>query len=120
MKVLAAWLVLVAAVVAVVAVLAAWKSGGNAEPSGLYGILRIPQSSSLCPAGRRCPPAPHKEIVLTSRTDTGTDMAVVFTDGRGRFRVLLKPGRYETTGLAPAFVTVRSGHFDHRDFAYAF
>jgi hypothetical protein len=47
-------------------------------------------------------------------------MAAVFTDGRGRFRVLLKPGRYETTGLAPAFVTVRSGHFDHRDFAYAF
>jgi hypothetical protein len=47
MKVLAAWLVLVAAVVAVVAVLAAWKSGGNAEPSGLYGTLRIPQSSSV-------------------------------------------------------------------------
>src|SRR5262245_39203601 len=99
---------LVAVVVAIVAVLAAWKSDGKAEPSGLYGSVRIPQSSSLCPVGRRCPPARNRQLVFTNEGNT----IVALTDGRGRFRVLLEPGRYEMSGLAPAHVTVRSGHFD--------
>src|SRR5262245_8353481 len=116
MKVLAAWLVLVAVVVAVVAAFAARNSDGDAQPSGLHGTVRIPKSSSLCPVGRRCPPARHRQLVFTNDRNT----IVATTDDRGRFRVLLQPGRYEISGLAPAQVTVRSGHFDHRDFTYAY
>ena len=43
-----------------------------------------------------------------------------WTDQRGRFRLLLEPGRYETGSMTPASVTVRSGHFDRRDFTYPY
>ena len=110
MKALIAWLAVVVAVVVVVAVFVARRSD-HAEPTGLYGTVHVPKSSPLCAGGRRCPPARHKELVLTK----GTYTAVLVTDGRGRFRTLLEPGRYATS-LIPASVTVRVGHFDRHDF----
>ena len=108
MKVLTVWLVLVAAVVVVAGVYAA-RNHSHAEPSGLHGRVQDRLHCGRPP----CPPARRLQLTFTN----GSNTVVTFTDGRGRFSVLLEPGRQQT-GLTPSSVTVRAGHFDHRDFTY--
>jgi hypothetical protein len=112
-KVLTAWILLIAAVVAVIAAFAARRSDSAAEPSGLHGTVRELLPARRCPGSEPClRPARNQEVFFTK----GGDMVVARTDQRGRLRLLLKPGRYDTVSLRPASVTVQSGHFDRHDF----
>src|ERR671929_820833 len=95
----------IAAAVATVAACGAQSSGGGSG-AGLYGTVRIQPATPVCQAGRSCSkPARHFRLVFVQRGKTVTST----TDGRGRYRVSLDPGRYGVRRVKPALATVPSG-----------
>ena len=104
----------IAAAVATVAACGAQSSGGGSG-AGLYGTVRIQPATPVCQAGRSCSkPARHFRLVFVQRGKTVTST----TDGRGRYRVSLDPGRYGVRRVNPGLAIVPSGRFARRDFTY--
>lgn len=107
-----------AAVALVLLVLVAAGSGGSA--SGLRGTVLIYPASPTCQPGTSCTrPAAH---ALLRFSRGGQVVARVRTDGRGRFRIALRPRIYRVTSAAkgatlkPSRVTVATGRFRHVTF----
>lgn len=101
-----------AAAALVLLLLVAAGSGGSA--SGLHGTVLIYPASPTCQPGTSCTrPAAH---ALLRFSRGGTVVARVRTDGRGRYRIALRPRIYRVTSangaaLKPARVTVAAGRF---------
>ena len=106
-------------------VLALWPAGataGSRLTSGLHG--RVTLYFSPC-TPRSCNP-PAKRFTLVFR-QKGIVVARTRTDGSGRYRIRLKPGRYGVSplhtqrigkGLTPNRVTVGRGTWKRLDFVY--
>lgn len=113
--------VLAALTLTVVASLAA---GGSATitPSGLRGIVMRGPTSPICHVGDPCE-EPAKGLLLQFRRD-GRIVKQVRTSRTGRYRVLLRRGRYAVTTpglraparLQPQLVAVPRGRIVRRDF----
>jgi hypothetical protein len=92
--------------------------------SGLYGRVVISPARPVCIAGQPCT-APDKNDLLAFWR-SGRRVAGTRTDGNGRYRISLAPGRYRVTaprhgaigrGLTPSQVVVPTSRFAHVNFA---
>jgi hypothetical protein len=89
--------------------------------TGVHGTVAVDPASPVCLAGRSCS-APDAHDVLAFRRGGRTVHAS--TDGRGRYRVALAPGRYAVSAprrrgiarLAPREVVVVRGRVRRVDF----
>lgn len=97
------------------AFLAADVSAKN--PTGLYGVVTEGPTEPVCRTDERCDrPAANLRLRFIRN---GMTVAAARTDGRGRYRVALRPGRYGVrlmrTGLGsivePDRVTVPTGRY---------
>jgi hypothetical protein len=91
--------------------------------SGLYGRVVVSPAQPVCSAGRACT-APDKNDLLAFWR-SGRRVATTRTDGRGNYRVTLRPGRYRVTaprrgaigrGLKPSAVVVPDARFARANF----
>jgi hypothetical protein len=60
---------------------------------GIVGIVLIGPSCPVQPSDGSCPPQPYSALITIRRS--GDVVTLVRSDADGRFRVGLKPGRYE-------------------------
>jgi hypothetical protein len=87
------------------------SGGPTADKTVVKGTVLLSPSSPVCRVGSPCSkPLPHFRLVFSQH---GRAAARVVTDGRGRYRVSLRPGAYAVdTGrrgaLQPRRVRVRA------------
>jgi hypothetical protein len=89
----------------------------NASSSGLYGSVREGPIQPVCRTNARCD-RPAADLRLRF-VRNGMTVAATRTDGRGRYRVALRPGRYAVRAAAnglgsivePSHVTVRAARY---------
>jgi hypothetical protein len=103
------------------ALLAAFLAA-DAGASGLYGTVREGPIRPVCQAGTSCDrPAANLRLRFVRN---GMTVAAVRTDGRGRYRIALRPGRYAVRAAAnglgsivkPSPVTVPAGRYARVNF----
>jgi len=98
-------------------------TGSASVSSGLRGVVMRGPVTPVCVVGQPCdePAANLKLIFVRDRIVAGR----VRTDGQGRYRVTLRPGRYSVRipgkvligrGITPATVRVVRGRFVRVDF----
>lgn len=96
------------------ALLALVAAGSGGSASGLQGTVLVYPASPTCQPGTPCTrPAAH---ALLRFSRDGKVIARVRTDGKGRFRIALRPRTYRVsstkgTTLKPARVLVATGRF---------
>ena len=100
---------------------------GSRQPSGaagLSGSVVVSPATPVCRTGHSCS-RPARGLMLLF-DGQGDGSGKVRTDGHGRYRIALSPGRYGVsvaharagTGLRPTSVTVRNGTYGKVDFRY--
>jgi hypothetical protein len=107
---------------AVAAAAAACGGGASATSAGLHGrVLRGP-TAPVCRTGSSCSKPAARATLLFTRS--GRAAIRVRTDGHGRYRVTLPPGRYrigiprrEGVAIAPASAVVLTGRERRVDFS---
>jgi hypothetical protein len=105
------------------ALLAAFLAApGGASASGLYGTVREGPTKPVCRINQSCDrPAANLRLRFVRN---GMTVAAARTDGRGHYRVALRPGRYAvrstSNGLGsiiePSQVTVQAGRYARVNF----
>jgi hypothetical protein len=88
-------------VIASAALLAAFLAtdASAKNPSGLYGIVMEGPTQPVCRAEESCDrPAANLRLRVVR---SGMTVASVRTDGRGHYRVALRPGRYAIRLMRP-------------------
>jgi hypothetical protein len=96
--------------------------GSAKSTSGLYGTVREGPTQPVCRVNERCDRLAANLRLRFVRN--GMTVASARTDGRGRYRVALRPGRYAvrltTQGLGslvePAHVTVPAARYARVNF----
>lgn len=89
-------------------------AGGGGSPSGLRGRVLIDPGYPVCKTGASCGrPAAHAVLTFWRH---GHAVSHTRTDGKGRFRIGLRPRRYRVTSLRgprirPARVTVPTDRY---------
>jgi len=91
--------------------------------SGLHGTVVISPSQPVCMVGQPCSKPDPGDVLAFWRQ--GRRIATTRTDGAGRYRVALPPGRYTVTaprhrgigrGLNPHYVTVPKTRYSRVNF----
>jgi len=103
---------------------AATNAGATATTSGLHGLVVRGPITPMCVAEQPCT-APAKNVTLVF-SKSGRVIARSKTDGAGRYRLRLPPGRYRVglpnapqigRGLEPNHALVVAGRNARRDFS---